>query len=70
MTTKIFKRKDFGNITFGAHTGKKWDDLPINYLEYLISSKCNTSMKNKATAQLVLDNKDNLDGQKIMVMED
>ena len=60
---KVEFKKDFGVIDFGKFKGEKWDDLKIDYLEYLISEECNTSEENKRIAKKVLENKKVLDGQ-------
>lgn len=59
----VFERKEFGNINFGSFRGTNWNELKLTYLDYLISSECNTSIANKNIARLVLENKNNLNGQ-------
>ena len=51
------KLKDFGPVSFGRFKGKKWQELPSKYLEYLISEDCNTSYFNKEKAKVVLNYK-------------
>ena len=58
-----FHRKDFGVIDIGIYAGKSWEDLPINYLEYLISEECNTNKINKEKAKQELKQRKIADGQ-------
>jgi len=54
--------RDFGQITFGRFKGKRWQECPSKYLEYLISDECLTSYFNKEKAKVVLRYKDSMKG--------
>jgi len=60
---KVMEKKNFGKINFGTYKGKEWNDLPKDYLQYLISDECRTSEKNKNIAKQVLSQYDIVDGQ-------
>jgi len=60
------KKVDYGVIYFGVHRHKKWNDLPIDYLEWLLTDECNTSKENKETAYKVLKQKRDHEGQGLL----
>ena len=53
---KEFKKEDLGLITFGKFKGFHWNAPCItdNYLQYIISEECNTSLENKEIAKKAL----------------
>lgn len=59
----IEKKKDYGKIDFGKHEGKNWNDLPLDYLQYLVKDECYTSDHNKEIAQKILDQYNVIDNQ-------
>jgi len=60
---KVLHREDLGMVEFGVFKGKKWSEIPKNYLEYIQSPECLTSSNNKEKAKKELYNRTFLDGQ-------
>ena len=46
-----------GRVGFGKYPLSKWEDLPREYLEYLISKDCKTTIQNKGKAKQELINR-------------
>jgi len=57
VPTRVVEEKSFGIITFGKHKGKSWNQAPADYLKFLVSEKCETSIYNKDIARQVLASK-------------
>lgn len=46
-------QQDDGTIKFGKHKGKKWEDIPEDYLQWMLTAdKINDDMKQKADQEL------------------
>ena len=60
---KLIKFKDFGIINFGIHKGKKWNSIDEDYLYFLLSEKCNTSLFNKDIARKELEQRKDIENQ-------
>ena len=66
----IFTKKDFGEISFGKFAGQKWSEVPVHYLEFLISDECYTSKENKEIAKQELHQRETINGQILLVDEE
>lgn len=59
----IFVKKDQGVVQFGIHQGKRWCDVPLKYIEFLISDECYTPEDNKRIARIEKQQRRILKGQ-------
>ena len=60
---QAFKRADLGVIGFGKFQGRKWSEVPDDYLRFLVSSKCYTNRDNKWMARTELFQRRVAEGQ-------
>jgi len=44
-------------IDFGTYNGWKWSEVPISYLEYLVSDECRMIYYRKRNARIELRNR-------------
>jgi hypothetical protein len=59
-----FKHKDLGVINFGTtYKGKRWSDVPVDWLEYVAGPDCRTTEENKEIARQELAQRKIVDGQ-------
>lgn len=61
---------DYGTINFGVRfKGKKWSEVPTDWLKYVMTDDCWTTDENKATAKKVLGQANLIKGQLEMFKE-
>ena len=56
-------KTDYGIVNFGIFKGKKWSELPKNYLEWIQKPECLTPQENKDIAKKEYSQRDICDGQ-------
>jgi hypothetical protein len=49
--------QDLGIIYFGIHKGKQWNELPMEYLDFLASEKCTIKEELKNLARKAMANR-------------